>query len=170
MLLHGIDKIPVMMVSSGARAHTIVGENPHQMTAQPSASWKLSAISVPFCSVQTIKVSGRVSQSEGVSSVIRLGGYDGAETLLFLITIFLGDPRLQQYAIGLIFGFDKYSRFLLYKMKKESRVSYAVISFLREADAGVVCARESSGRCRATSGATLPDARLGRQKQLTPSI
>jgi hypothetical protein len=36
------------------------GENSgrsHQMTAQPSASWKLNAMSVPFVSVHTIKVS-----------------------------------------------------------------------------------------------------------------
>lgn len=47
-----------------ARAQIFIrGSRAHQITAQPSASWKLSAISVPFCSVQTINVSDRVIQS-----------------------------------------------------------------------------------------------------------
>ena len=32
-------------------------KSPHHITPQPSASWKLSAMSVPFCSVHTISVS-----------------------------------------------------------------------------------------------------------------
>jgi hypothetical protein len=33
----------------------------HHMLAHPSGSWKLSAMSVPFCSVHTISVSARIS-------------------------------------------------------------------------------------------------------------
>lgn len=54
MLLDGIDKVPLIGLVHARKDFCLI---PHQMTAQPSASWKLSAISVPFCSVQTIKVS-----------------------------------------------------------------------------------------------------------------
>lgn len=39
-------------------------------------------------------------------------------TLLFLITIVLGDFRLEKHAIGLIFGFDEYSVFILRSSEK----------------------------------------------------
>lgn len=54
MLLDSIDKVPLMRLVHARKDFSSI---PYQMTAQPSASWKLSAISVPFCSVQTIKVS-----------------------------------------------------------------------------------------------------------------
>lgn len=74
VLLNGVDKIPISeeLRRSVKRAHTWHhGNEPHHITAHPSASWKLSAISVPFCSVQTIKVSDRVIQ---VSQTMFLSG------------------------------------------------------------------------------------------------
>lgn len=72
-------------------------------------------MSVPFCSVQTIKVSDRVIQSVNLSSflVVQACGVGGSGTLLFLIAIVLGDASLEQDAIGLILRFDEYSRFFL---------------------------------------------------------
>lgn len=66
------------------------------MTAQPSASWKLSAISVPFCSVQTIKVSeSRDTVSKKKDTKQRWDDNGGIGTLLFLVAIILGDSRFE---------------------------------------------------------------------------
>lgn len=69
-------------------------------------------------------------------------------TLLFLIAIVLGDARLQQYAIRLIFGFDVYSGIFLQKEKNRELVkvrwSYGAIT-VGGSDAEVVmalCARQ----------------------------
>jgi hypothetical protein len=43
------------------------------MTAQPSASWKLNAMSVPFVSVHTINVSANKCQN-GLSDIQRVSG------------------------------------------------------------------------------------------------
>lgn len=74
---------------------------------------------MPFCSVQTIKVSDRVIQvSSGESfsgDTARRERWD--RTLLFLIASVFGDFGFQQNAIWLIFRFDKYSRFVLFEMR-----------------------------------------------------
>lgn len=123
MLLNGIDKVP----DGGQpepRARTIfIRRHTHQITAQPSASWKLSAISVPFCSVQTINVSDRVKQSVKPifpHPVTQFSGYGGTETLLFLVAIIFGDLRLQQDAIGMVLRFDIYSRLLLLREEEKN--------------------------------------------------
>jgi hypothetical protein len=61
------------------------------------------------------------------------GGYGGTETLLFLIAIVLGDLGLEQDAIRFIFGFDIYSRYLLFRPKKSTEIWLAQ---LRERTAG----------------------------------
>jgi hypothetical protein len=82
-------------------------------------------MSVPLDSVQTINVSDRVIQLAQVSflsSVKQPGGYSGTETLLFLIAIVLGDLGLEQDAIRFVFGFDIYSRYLLFRQKKSTEI------------------------------------------------
>lgn len=47
-------------------------------------------------------------------SAKRVGGREAGDgTLLFLISIVLGDLSLEEDAIGLIFGLDEYSLFIL---------------------------------------------------------
>lgn len=95
---------------------------PYQITEQPSASWKLNAISVPLVSVHTMRVSDSVvpeSVSPLSSNHVRLGGEGGViagRTLLFLIAIILEDFRLQEDAIGFIFGFDENTVVILNQM------------------------------------------------------
>jgi hypothetical protein len=82
-------------------------------------------MSVPLCSVQTINVSDRVIQLAQILfslSVIQPGGCGGTETLLFLIAIVLGDFGLEQDAIRFIFGFDVYSRYVLFATKKKHKL------------------------------------------------
>lgn len=64
MLLNAIDKIPFATVVSQEKrtlSHN-VRAMPYQITAQPSGSWKLNAISVPLGSVHTINVSSHVAR------------------------------------------------------------------------------------------------------------
>jgi hypothetical protein len=67
------------------------------MLAQPSGSWKLRAMSVPFCSVHTINVSvldQLLPQCLGFA----------CHTLLFLIAIIFGYSRLEELSRLVIFG------------------------------------------------------------------
>lgn len=77
------------------------------MTAQPSASWKLSAMSVPLDSVHTINVS--VGVPETSASCSHDGGNGGRrrQTLLLLVRIVLGDLRLQEDAVRLVLRLDE---------------------------------------------------------------
>jgi len=78
------------------------------MAAQPSASWKLNAISVPLVSVQTMRVSEARQPACLFSPPLVF-----LPTLLFLISIFLDDPRLEQHPVGLVFGLDIDARLIL---------------------------------------------------------
>jgi hypothetical protein len=52
--------------------------------------------------------------------------------LLFLIAIVLGDLGLEQDAIRFIFGFDIYSRYLLFRPKKSTEIWLAQLPTSRE--------------------------------------
>lgn len=67
------------------------------MLAQPSGSWKLRAMSVPFCSVHTIRVS-----APSQLPLARLGRV--RHTLLFLVAVVFGDARLEQLSRLVVFG------------------------------------------------------------------
>jgi len=72
------------------------------MLAQPSGSWKLRAMSIPFCSVHTMSVSTRRWSVLGESR----WRCARARTLLLLVAVVLGDARLEQLALLVVFGGD----------------------------------------------------------------
>lgn len=83
------------------------------MTAQPSASWKLNAMSVPLGSVHTINVSVGVARTSVFH--LHVSGKVGQrrQTLLLLISIVLGDLSLQQYPVRLVLRLDVYPGLIL---------------------------------------------------------
>ena len=109
MSLDAIDEIPLQQSVRGS--HVEITNVSYQTTAHPSASWKLKAISVPLGSVQTINVSGCITQRS--AKRVREVRLQEDGTLLLLISIVLRYFCLQEHAIGLIFRFDKYSMLVL---------------------------------------------------------
>ena len=74
------------------------------MLAQPSGSWKLRAMSVPFCSVHTINVSAAYQSLPVCLVIVR-------RTLLFLVAVIFGYSRLEELARLVVLGQDDDSRF-----------------------------------------------------------
>lgn len=97
---HAVVEVGVGMVGT-------VGTN--QIVAQPSASWKLKAMSMPLVSVHTISVSASTWAPLHTFSFS-----PGAFTLLFLISIVLCYLGLQKQSLRAVLGFDVYLWFILH--------------------------------------------------------
>ena len=81
-----------------------LGFQTNHMDAQPSASWKLNAMST-LLSVHTIRVSAEPVRHE-------TGGRDDCRdtrALLFLEAIVLDNLSLKEPPVGLVFGIDNYA-------------------------------------------------------------
>jgi hypothetical protein len=87
----------------------------YHIAEQPSASWKLRAMSVMFWSVHTMRVSVWSAQSP----------WRGGDTLLLLVAIVASHLGLEQHAGRVLLGLHLYARLLLGDVRPRMAVARA---------------------------------------------